>query len=93
MKVQFLYRPNSEHERKVLDFQRDFNRRTGHDIELISLDTREGSSIARTYDVTRYPALMVLDDGGGLQKLWQDEHMPLINEVSFYTSGPGATSI
>lgn len=84
MKVIALYRPHSEHERKIEDYIRDFKRHSGKDIELISLDTRDGASKARTWDVVRYPALVAIDDAGHVKKVWQDEMLPLLNEVSWY---------
>lgn len=84
MKALILYHPNSEHERRVIDYTREFKSRTGKDIELVSLDTPEGSNKARVYDVTAYPALMACKEDGQLLQLWQDEQLPLINEVLAY---------
>lgn len=92
MKVLALYRPQSEHERKITDFQRDFKMRTGHEITLISLDTLDGDNTARLYDITVHPAILAVDDEGRMQKIWQGEDLPLINEVSFYTSTAAAGS-
>lgn len=84
MKVLALYHPNSEHERAILTFQRDFLQRTGFDTELVSLETPEGAYKASVYDITRYPAIMVTTDDGQLQKLWEGEQLPLIDEVNGY---------
>jgi len=84
MNAYILYRPNSEHERKATDFVRDFAQRTQNEIELVSLDTVEGAEKARLYDITRYPAVIAIDDNGVLQRVWQGE-MPLINELSYFT--------
>lgn len=84
MRVSILYRPNSESERSVSTFQRDYQLRTGNSVELVSLDTPEGDNLAKIYDVTRYPAVLVMSDDGGLQQLWQGEPLPLINDVSGY---------
>lgn len=86
MSVLILYRPNSEHERRVLDYARDVKRTTGHDLELVSLDSREGADQAKLYDATRYPAVLALRDDGEMLQLWQDELLPTINEVSAYFS-------
>jgi hypothetical protein len=82
MKVVVLYRPNSEHERSVLTFQRDFHTRTGKEVSLMSLDTVEGDQLARIYDITSYPGVLVTTDEGKLIQLWQGENLPLINDVS-----------
>lgn len=86
MKVLVLYRPNSEHERGVLDFSRDLNRVTGHTLELVSTETPQGADMARLYDITRYPAILAIKDDGQLLQVWQDELLPTINEVSAYFS-------
>ena len=90
MKVVILYRPNSEHERSVIDFAREFKHRTGYELALINIDSQDGDNTARLYDITRYPAVIAADDQGVVQQVWQDEHLPLINEVSFYTSTSAA---
>ncbi len=87
MKIHILYRPNSEHSRKIEEYAHDFSRTvSSDDIELVSLDTREGASLASLYDIVRYPAVVVLDDGGGLLKYWQgeEEAPPLMNELAAY---------
>ncbi len=84
MNITILYRPNTDHQRAVLDFERNFNRQTGRDIDLLSLDTRDGADMARLYDIMQYPAIVARADDGVLQKVWQGEQLPLINEVLFY---------
>ncbi len=87
MKVQVLYHPNSDHERKVLDFQREFERRSTSSVKLVSLETIEGAGIAKLYGVTQYPAVLVVDERGNFQKMWEGEQMPLINDVEGYALG------
>jgi hypothetical protein len=84
MKVKVLYRDNTDHTRSVLTFQDEFERRTSEKVELVSLDTVEGSETARIYDITSYPAVLVTTDTGELQQLWQGEQLPLINDVRGY---------
>jgi hypothetical protein len=79
-----LFRPNSEHERSVTDFIRDFHRVTGRELSPISVDTREGAQQAELYGVIRYPAVVAVRKDGELIQLWQDEMLPTINEVSGY---------
>lgn len=79
-----LYRPNSEGSRVVEEYAKDFQRLRGKQIDLISLNTREGSSIASLYDLVRSPSLMVLRDDGQVVANWQGEHLPLFNEVAGY---------
>jgi hypothetical protein len=84
MKVIALYRPNTDHERTVLDYQRDFEHKTGKTIELISLDTVEGDAMAQLYDATNYPVILAVTDDGVLKEMWQGEIMPLMNDVQAY---------
>lgn len=85
MKVVVLYRPESEHGRQVEEFIRRFkaNGSTGK-LETVNIDTREGNSVAMLYDVTQYPAVLVLRDDGILQKLWEGMDLPGVNDVQGY---------
>ena len=85
MRVIILYRPQSEHERRVEEFVHDFkSRHEERYIEQISMDTVEGDELARVYGVMRFPAVMALGTDGQLVKLWDGEQLPLINEVAYY---------
>jgi hypothetical protein len=85
MRVIILYRPNSEQEGKAKDFARDYKQLKNIDLELISLDTVEGDDMAKLYDITQYPAVVALKEDGQLQKMWQGEILPLMNELDYYT--------
>ena len=80
-----LYRPNSESARKVEEFAHDLEHQHKARIDLVSLDTRDGSSTASLYDVMQNPAILVLGNDGRLIKDWQGSTMPLMSEVSYYT--------
>ena len=79
-----LYRSQSEQERTVLDFERDYSHQTGRDLKLIDLNTVEGADLAELYDIVRYPAVLATTDDGSLLQLWQGEILPLISDVTFY---------
>lgn len=88
MKVVVLYRPGSEHSSMVENFVRDLERRNrgvGSRVDLINVDTRDGSATASLYDVMQYPAVLALQDDGQLLREWEGNTMPLLNEVSYYT--------
>jgi len=69
------------------DYKRDFeNRHKDQKIELLSLDTVEGTELAQLYDIVRYPAILVIAQDGGLQKFWQDRPWPTFDEVSAYST-------
>lgn len=85
MRTLVLYHPKSEFAGKVEEFQHEFQgRHPDKKVELISLETKEGAEMAQTYDVVRYPAIMVLGPNGELQKFWQDQPFPLVDEVAAY---------
>lgn len=80
-----LYRPNSEHSRVIEDFARDFSRQFADSrLDMVDLNTRDGSSTASLYDVMQYPALLALTDDGRLVKEWEGQNLPLMNEVAYY---------
>jgi hypothetical protein len=86
MKVQILYHPVSETARIVEEFVGNYKRQTGHDIELISLETVEGSDLARLHDIVQYPAILAINERGELVKDWQGETLPLLDEVTAYAT-------
>ena len=81
-----LYRPNSEHGRLVEEFIRDYSRngRTGK-IEGLNVDTRDGSAMATLYDVVRYPTILAVRDDGSILRAWDDDMLPLQDEVAAYS--------
>lgn len=84
MRAVVLYHPMSDHGRIVEEYVRDFKHFKHKEVELVSLETLEGADIARLYDVTIYPAVLVIGPGGVLQKMWQGSMMPLMNEIDSY---------
>ncbi|HET9411951.1 MAG TPA: hypothetical protein VFO38_03825 [Candidatus Saccharimonadales bacterium] len=84
MKTLLLYRPNSDHERLVLDYVRDFKMQTNKELPTLDVDSREGVELCRLYDITQYPAIIVTDDDGKVQNVWSGESLPRIGEVSYY---------
>jgi hypothetical protein len=84
MKVVVLYRSQTEYERAVLEFERDYRMQTGRDLALVDLDTKEGADLAELYDIVRYPAVLARSNNGELLQLWQGEILPLIRDVTFY---------
>ncbi len=85
MRVSVIYRSNSEHERQVLEFEREFEYRTGHSLELLDVNTRDGSAMASLYDIMMYPMVLAISNEGSILQSWQaSSGMPLINEVSYF---------
>lgn len=85
MKVVILYRPNSEHARMTEDYVRDFRSRyPDSQLDVLSLDTVEGSSRAELYDVVDYPAIIAIQPDGTPHKIWQGVVLPLMDEVASF---------
>lgn len=88
MRVVVLYRSNSEHERAVLEFEHEYTRRTNRTLQLSDINTRDGASMATLYDIMQYPCVLALANDGQMIQMWQGEHLPLINEVTYYDQQP-----
>jgi hypothetical protein len=85
MRIVVLYRPHSEHEGRVLDYVCEYKmRHPGMEPELLSLDTREGDEMAQLYGVYSYPAILAISHDGNMRQMWQDEYLPLMNEIDAY---------
>jgi hypothetical protein len=78
-----LYHPKSDHGGRVEDFARDFKMAKNKELELLSLEAVPGDELAKLYDVTSYPAVLVKAGDGSLMKLWQGG-IPSISELDSY---------
>lgn len=84
MKVVVVYKDESDHAREVYDYLKDFTRQTGHNLETINPDTRDGQEFCRVYDIVEYPTILAVSDDGKLQNMWRGTPLPTISEVSYY---------
>lgn len=84
MRVVVVYKAESDHAREVFSFLRDFAYQTGHVLEEIDPESRDGAAFCHTYDVVEYPTILALSDGGIVQNMWRGRPLPQISEVSFY---------
>ena len=87
MEALILYRPKTDYERTVIDFQRDYNLQTGKTIESVDVDSPRGEQLCQLYDIMEYPAVIVVDDRGGLHNLWRGLPLPRIDDVSYGVQG------
>jgi len=87
MRLIVLYRPNSEHGRLIEEFVNDYQRlnKPGQ-LEVINIDSREGISIATLYDIVDFPAIVVTQTDGNVQKIWQGSQLPLMDEIASYVN-------
>lgn len=84
MRLAIVYKDESDHAREVASFLRDFVRQTGHVVDEINPDTRDGDAFCRIYDIVEYPTMVALSDDGQMLHLWRGRPLPTLNEVSFY---------
>jgi hypothetical protein len=84
LKAVIVYRRNSEYEREVAGWLREFEFRTRKTIEEIDPDTRDGVTFCEVNDIVEYPSIVAIDDHGKMQNLWRGLPLPLIDEVSYY---------
>lgn len=86
MKVLILYRPRSEAASNVEGFIRDFKMR--HDtnrLEVLDVDSQDGSAKTSLYGIMNYPAILVLRDDGSVVHSWEGEPLPLMDDIAYYT--------
>lgn len=84
MRTVVIYKDQTDYARSVDEYLRDYERQTGHKLETMNPDTREGAMFCRTYDIVEYPSIIALDDNGELQNIWRGTSFPTINELSYY---------
>jgi hypothetical protein len=87
MRALVFYRRESQSASLADRFAHDFERTTGQKLELLDVDTPEGTDLARLHDIVQYPAIIVIDSDGKLQNSWQGEDLPLIDNVAGYMRG------
>ena len=86
MKVIILSRHESEYGRQVESFIHDYQ--TVHQdskLEILNIDSRDGSATASLYDVMQNPAILILRDDGSVVKSWEGETLPLMDEIAAYS--------
>lgn len=84
MKAMLFYRPDSEHERIVMEYAHDFARHTGKELPLVDLNTRDGAYQAQVYGIMKFPSIIAIDDEGRMLQTWSGDMLPRFDEVSFY---------
>ena len=85
MRVIVLYRPDSEHGRKVEEYIADFERfHPGETLETHEIDSIDGARLSELYGVMEYPAILALAGDGQLQQQWHGDGLPLMNDLAYY---------
>ena len=81
MKLYILYHPNDEFARITEEFKADCIKHTDKTVEMLDVDSQDGSALVQLYDAVSYPAILVVRDDGQLYKGWQGSSLPTVNEV------------
>ena len=84
MRVLVVTKDETDYARQVSDYIRDFTRQTGHELETLNPETRDGIGFCQTYDIMQYPTIIALSDSGQMLNKWVGLPLPTISEVSFY---------
>jgi hypothetical protein len=84
VRVIVVYKDQTDYARSVIDFLRDFQHQTGHEVETMNPDSAEGIDFCQSYDIMEYPTMIALSDDGQMQNTWTGLPLPTISEVSFY---------
>ena len=84
MRVIVVAKDNTDYSRQVATFVDDMARQTGHELEVLDPESREGESFCRAYDIVEYPTILAIADDGHLLQMWRGRPLPLIDEVAYY---------
>jgi len=84
MRVVVVYKEATDYARQVGDYMRDFERQTGHKLEVLNPDTKEGSDFCRVYDIVEYPTIIAISNDGSMQNMWRGMPLPTMSEVTYY---------
>ena len=86
MRVVVIYKQATDYARQVEDYMADFKRQTGHDLEVLDPETRDGVGFCSVYDILEFPTLIAISDDGQIQNQWRGLPLPTMSEVSYYVS-------
>lgn len=87
MRLVIVGRDNAEYTGTVEDWVREFHRRTGREVEMLSPDEGEGVTLSRAYDVVEYPTILALKDGdGAVLAMWRGKNLPTFDEVTYWAT-------
>jgi len=84
MRVVVVFKEESDYARDVLTYLRDFERQTGHVLETLNPDTKDGIDFCRAYGIIEYPTMIAISSDAVMQNTWRGLPLPTISEVSYY---------
>ena len=84
MRVVVVAKDNTDYSRQIATFVDDMARQTGHELEVLDPESREGESFCRAYDIVEYPTILAIANDGQLLQMWRGRPLPLFDEVAYY---------
>lgn len=84
MRIVCVWRDNTDYARTVEEWIREFEHRTGREIESLDPDTIEGEALCRAYDIVEYPTMLALDNRGATLEVWRGRQLPTFDEVNYW---------
>lgn len=84
MRVVVVSKDKNDYSSTVDDYLRDFERQTGHELEVLNPDTAEGVQFCEIYDIVEYPSIIAISNDGVLQNSWRGLPLPTISELTYY---------
>ncbi len=85
MKAILIYDLNSDKTRISEEYVEGFNRlHPDYLINLQDKNNKESDNLITLYGIYMFPALIIIREDGQLIKFWQDETLPLYDEVFAY---------
>ena len=85
MRVVVITKDQTDYAREVSDYVFEFERRTGHELEILDPESREGISFTTTYDILEFPTIVALSESRQMLNMWKGRPLPTISELSYYT--------
>lgn len=87
MRAVILYHPAGEGSLAVETYANEYaGLKPGNKLELVDPEMPEGARLAELYGITEYPSILTISDDGHLLRLWQGTDLPLMSELSAYSS-------
>lgn len=85
MRIVLVVKAVSEVTGEAEDWKREFEARTGKEIEQIDPETKEGEGFCQSHGIVQYPAIVVTQEGDGkVSQVWQGKPLPLFDDVAAY---------
>lgn len=87
MRLIVVGREMADYARTVSEWVREYERRTGREVEMIDPDSGEGLSLCRAYDIVEYPTMLALNEGdGAVLGMWRGTSLPTFDEVTYWAT-------